>query len=185
MKLQGENIFLRALEPSDLETLYKWENNPSIWTVSNTLAPFSKFVLEQYLVNAHEDIFTAKQIRLMICLKNNLSIGTIELFDFEPQHNRSGIGIMIDGSLENKGYATEALNLLIKYCFEILLVKQIYCNIASNNEKSLYLFKKLGFTEIGLKKQWIKTGQNKFEDEWMLQLISPFEGDAYRTGDVK
>jgi len=173
LNLQGENIYLRALEPSDLEVLYKWENNPSIWSVSNTLVPFSKFVLEQYLVNAHEDIFTAKQIRLIICLKNNQPIGTIELFDFDPQHHRVGIGIMIDGNAENKGYAGEALNLLMKYCFEILLVKQIYCNIAASNEKSLHLFKKFGFTEIGLKKQWVKTGQNKFEDEWMLQLISP------------
>jgi diamine N-acetyltransferase len=51
------------------------------------------------------------------------------------------------------------------------LVKQIYCNISASNEKSLHLFKKLGFTEIGLKKQWNKIAQNTFEDEWMLQLI--------------
>ncbi len=171
MNIQGENIYLRALEPSDLETLYKWENNPAIWSASNTLVPFSKFVLEQYLVNAHEDIFTTKQIRLMVCLKNAQPIGTIELFDFDPQHNRVGIGIMIDSGTENKGYATEALTLLIKYCFETILVKQIYCNITASNEKSLHLFKKLSFLEIGLKKQWIKTGQNKFEDEWMLQLV--------------
>lgn len=173
MKLQGENIYLRALEPSDVETLYKWENDVSVWNVSNTLAPFSKFVLEQYLVNAHEDIFTSKQIRLMICLNNNEAIGTIELFDFDPYHKRVGVGIMIENKEENKGYASEALSVLIKYCFEILLVKQIYCNIAASNEKSLYLFRKFGFMEIGLKKLWIKTGQNRFEDEWMLQLISP------------
>jgi diamine N-acetyltransferase len=171
LNLQGENIYLRALEPSDLETLYEWENDASIWKVSNTLAPFSKFVLEQYLINAHEDIFTSKQIRLMICLKNNTPIGTIELFDFDPQNSRIGIGIMINGNEENKGYASEALNVLIKYCFEILTVKQIYCNITASHEKSLHLFKKFGFTEIGLKKQWVKTGQNSFEDEWMLQLI--------------
>ncbi|MGZ3866150.1 MAG: GNAT family N-acetyltransferase [Bacteroidia bacterium] len=171
MNLKGEHIYLRALEPSDLETLYKWENDTSIWRVSNTLAPFSKFVLEQYLVNAHEDIFTSRQIRLMICLKNNMPVGTIELFDFDPLHSRVGIGIMINSNEENKGYASEAMNVLIKYCFEILLVKQIYCNITASNEKSLHLFKKFGFSEVGLKKHWIKTGQNSFEDEWMLQLI--------------
>jgi diamine N-acetyltransferase len=171
LKLQGENIYLRALEPSDVDKLYKWENDTSIWSVSNTLAPFSKFVLEQYLVNAHEDIFTSKQIRLMICLKNNSPIGTIELFDFDPQHSRVGIGIMIEGNSESKGHASEALSVLMKYCFEILLVKQIYCNITASNEKSLHLFEKFGFEKIGLKKQWIKTGQNSFEDEWMLQLV--------------
>jgi diamine N-acetyltransferase len=171
LKLNGEHIYLRALEPTDLAVLYKWENNPAIWKVSNTFAPFSKFVLEQYLVNAHEDIFTTKQIRLMICLSNNEPIGTIELFDFDVHHNRVGIGIMIDENAQNRGYASTALNLLCDYCFESLLVKQIYCNISAGNEKSLHLFKKMGFTEVGLKKQWNKIAQNTFEDEWILQLI--------------
>jgi len=172
LNIKGEHIYLRALEPKDLEVLYHWENNPAIWKVSNTFAPFSKFVLEQYLVNAHEDIFVAKQIRLLICSKDHIPIGTIELFEFDPHHSRVGIGIMISDGSENKGYATESLHLLCKYCFETLLVKQVYCNISANNEKSLHLFKKLGFTEIGLKKQWNKTAQNAFEDEWMLQLMS-------------
>ena len=171
MKLNGEHIYLRALEPNDIEVLYKWENNPAIWKVSNTFAPFSKFVLEQYLVNAHEDIFTTKQIRLMVCSANNEPIGTIELFDFDVHHCRVGIGIMIDKNAENKGYASMALDLLCDYCFESLLVKQIYCNISAGNEKSLHLFKKMGFTEVGLKKQWNKIAQNTFEDEWILQLI--------------
>ena len=170
--MKGEHIYIRALEPSDLDLLYKWENNPTIWKVSNTFAPFSKFVLEQYLVNAHEDIFTAKQIRLLICSTDNSPIGTIELFEFDAHHSRVGVGIMIDESVENKGYATESLQLLCNYCFDVLLVKQVYCNISASNEKSLHLFKKLGFTEIGLKKQWNKIAQNTFEDEYILQLIS-------------
>ena len=171
MNLQGEHIYLRALEPIDLEVLYKWENNPAIWKVSNTFAPFSKFVLEQYLVNAYEDIFITKQIRLMVCLLDNTPIGTIELFDLDLQNSRVGIGIMIDKEAENKGYASQSLQLLCNYCFNVLLVKQVYCNISASNEKSLHLFKKLDFTEIGLKKQWNKIAQNAFEDEWMLQLI--------------
>lgn len=171
MKLESENIFLRALEPGDLDVLYKWENNPAIWRVSNTLAPFSKFVLEQYLVNAHEDIFTAKQVRLMVCAKDKTAVGTIELFDFDALNARVGIGILIEENSRNKGYAQEALKTLIDYCFEVLMVKQVYCNISAANENSLHLFKKLGFEVAGCKKSWNKVGQNKFEDEYILQLI--------------
>lgn len=171
MDLRAEHIFLRALEPGDLEVLYKWENDPSIWKVSNTLSPFSRFVLEQYLVNAHEDIFTAKQVRLMICEKRGKPVGTIELFDFDPLNARVGIGILVEEKEQGKGYAQEALQVLIRYCFGILLVKQVYCNISASNEKSLHLFKKLGFAEAGLKKSWNRTGQGSYEDEWILQLI--------------
>ena len=171
MNLKGTNIDLRALEPSDLEVLYAWENNPEIWQVSNTMAPFSKFVLEQYLLNAHEDIIRTRQIRLMICGKTNMPLGTIELFDLDIHHSRVGIGVFIDKEAENKGYASEAIQLLCQYCFEVLLVRQVYCNVSAANTRSLHLFKKNGFVEAGLKKQWNKTSQQHFEDEWLLQLI--------------
>ena len=171
MNLRGEHIFLRAMEPGDRDLLYKWENDTNIWKVSNTMAPFSKFVLEQYLVNAHEDIYTAKQIRLMICDKESRPVGTIELFDFDPLNARVGIGILIEEDSQGNGYAQDALRVLINYCFDILLLKQVFCNISASNEKSIHLFKKLGFVEAGCKKQWNKIGQNGFEDEYLFQLI--------------
>ena len=66
--LKGTNIYLRALEPEDLEFIYKIENNESVWDVSNTQTPYSRFLIRQYLENAHQDIYEAKQLRLAICL---------------------------------------------------------------------------------------------------------------------
>jgi diamine N-acetyltransferase len=81
--LKGQTIFLRALEPEDLEFVYAIENDETIWEVSNTQTPYSKFLIRQYLENAHQDIYEAKQLRLAIC-KNQTSeaIGLIDLFDF-------------------------------------------------------------------------------------------------------
>ena len=64
--MQDENILIRALEPEDLEYLYKWENDMDLWDVSDTLTPFSHFTLKKYIENAHVDIYTSKQLRLMI-----------------------------------------------------------------------------------------------------------------------
>ena len=57
--LQGKNIYLRALEPEDLEFIYDVENDENIWEVSNSITPYSKFLIRQYLENAHQDIFEA------------------------------------------------------------------------------------------------------------------------------
>ena len=168
--LKGENIQLRALEPSDLETLYQWENDTNIWKVSQTIAPFSKHVLTQYLANAHQDIFTAKQLRLII-EKEGRSIGTIDLFDFEPTHQRAGVGIWIaDEGERQKGHAKEALQLLIDYAFKQLQLKQIYCNISSANKASINLFSALDFLLVGVKKDWNKT-QEGWEDELLFQRL--------------
>ena len=106
MFIKSEHIYLRALESSDLELIYNSENNTAVWKVSNTLTPFSKDVLELYLHAAHQDIYTNKQLRLMICLNSsNKPIGTIDLFEFDPMHFRVGVGVLIFEAFRKKGYA--------------------------------------------------------------------------------
>lgn len=170
--LEGEKIKLRALEPEDLEFLYETENDSSFWEVSHTQAPFSKFLLKQYLENTHQDIYEAKQLRLMIVEKDsNSSVGLIDLFDFNPQHSRAGIGIMIHQKFQKKGYATEALKTVINYSFSHLNLHQLFANITPDNENSLALFKKLGFTLVGDKKDWLFVN-GIFKSELIFQLIN-------------
>ena len=170
--LQGKNIQLRALEPEDLQFLFDTENDASFWEVSHTQAPFSKFLLKQYLENAQLDIYEAKQLRLIIQeSKNNQTVGMIDLFDFNPQHHRAGIGILIHQKYQQHGFASEALALLINYCFTQLNLHQLYANVTVDNSKSIGLFSKHNFKKIGVKKDWIYTEGN-FKNEILLQLIN-------------
>ena len=168
-------VKLRALEPGDIDLLYKWENDKQIWQISDTIAPFSKFILQKYLDNSHLDIYQAKQLRLMIDLteKDNCqTVGTIDLFDFNPIHLRAGVGILIGGNEDrNKGVATLALRELIKYAFSILNLHQLYCNIQAENKISLRLFENAGFIIVGTKKEWLKS-HDCYKDEVLLQLIN-------------
>lgn len=170
--LINKNIKLRAIEPDDIDILYTWENNSEIWHLSNTLVPFSKNILRKYIENSHEDIFTSKQLRLIVENDKGEAVGLIDLFDFDFFNSRAGIGILIhDEKNRKKGFASEALSLLIDYCFEILQINQIYCNINTNNIASIKLFTNAGFEISGTKKMWNKT-LNGFIDEHFLQLIS-------------
>ena len=170
--LSDSQIHLRALEPSDIDLLFQWENDTSFWQVSNTLTPFSRHVLEQYVLNSQSDIYTTRQLRLIIELeKNKKPVGCIDLFDFDPHHKRAGIGILIaDKSEQGKGYASAALILLIRYSFTTLCLNQLYCNITADNEASIRLFRKMGFIEAGLKKQWLNDS-GVWKDEYLFQLI--------------
>ena len=172
--MNGTNIHLRAPEPTDIDTLYKWENDPEIWHISNTLVPFSRFDLEQFVMTAGLDIFKSKQLRLMIDLKEasgSVSIGALDLFDFDPIHKRAGVGILIMKTYRGKGYASEALEIFINYAFNTLQLHQLYCNISAKNTVSLALFKKHGFMVIGLKKDGLSV-TNGWVDEYLLQLIN-------------
>lgn len=171
--LKGDSVYLRALEPNDLEFVYAMENDQNIWEVSNTQTPYSRFLVRQYLENAQQDIYEAKQLRLAICQENDFpAIGLIDLFDFDPRNNRAGIGIVIQNSENrNKNIGSEALSLLIKYSFYNLNLHQLYANISIDNVASIALFTKFGFERTGIKKDWILLN-GTYQDEAIFQLIN-------------
>lgn len=169
---KSERIILRVLEPEDLTYLRAVENNPEFWTISNTVQPFSKFTLAQYIDQAHQDIYECKQQRWVICsIDDHRILGFLDLFDFDPRNARVGLGIVISNS-QDRGcnFASDALVLMIKYCFEHLYVRQIFVNILTDNTPSIKLFSKFGFELVGVKKQWIRV-KDQFKDEALYQLI--------------
>jgi diamine N-acetyltransferase len=170
--LKGNTVYLRALEPEDLDFLYTIENNEEVWEVSNTQTPYSRFLIRRYLENAHQDIYEAKQLRLAIC-KNatDAAIGLIDLFDYDPANQRAGVGIIIHEAAErSRGFGSEALQLLINYAFTHLRLHQLYANINPANTASIALFTTFGFQCVGVKKQWNNRGTH-YADEALYQLI--------------
>lgn len=90
------NLLLRPIEPNDIDHIYTWENNTNLWQVGQSSLPFSRHILEQYINTVNDDIFEAKQLRLIIETKEEKQIiGAVDLFDFDPLHQRAGVGILI------------------------------------------------------------------------------------------
>lgn len=171
--MKTENIILRALEPEDLEILYKWENDSSLWQFSNNIAPFSRYVLKEYIASSiQDDIFASRQQRFMIAEKETgRAVGTIDLFDFDPLHRRVGLGMLIyEESDRAKGYGREAVERIIDYCRQTLFIHNLYCDILCSNEGCMRLFEKLGFTLIGVKKEWVNI-DGTWYDEKLYQII--------------
>jgi len=171
--LEGKDIYLRALEPTDLDFLYQLENDENVWEISNTSTPYSKFVLKQYLENGHRDIYEVKQLRLVICVtENDAAVGCIDLFDFDPKHHRVGVGIIIISKKDRKKkYASQSLTTLCNYAFTHLEVHQLYANITEDNIASIQLFENLGFIRTGIKKDWIYT-DGKYKNELFYQYLN-------------
>ena len=170
--LQNETISLRALEPEDLDLLYRWENDPGLWQHGSTLTPYSRFALRDYLSNAlSQDIFQTRQLRLMIVeTSSQQPIGTIDLYDFHPTHLRAGMGIFLDEVYRGKGFGSQALQLMHEYASQVLLLHQIYAYIPKPNLPSYQLFKKSGYEEVGILKSWLKT-VNGCLDAYVMQRI--------------
>jgi len=171
LNLKGDKVYLRALEPEDLQFLYDLENDTANWEISGTITPYSKNVLQLYLDNAYRDIYDVKQLRLCICDLNAEVLGLIDLFDFDPKNKRAGLGIVIKNlDNRNQGSGSESINLLLDYAFTTLNLHQIFANVAEDNKTSIYLFEKLGFKKVGVKKDWIFFN-GSYKNEILFQKI--------------
>ena len=161
---------LRALEPIDVDTLYRWENDPAVWGVGSTLAPYSRKQLWDYIDSYDGDIFSAKQLRLMIDLPTGETVGTVDLYDFDPANSRCAVGILIAAEYRRKGYAREALGQLEEYCRRTLSLHQLYCIAGADNTASRGLFEAAGYTVSGRLRSWLRCG-NRFTDAYLYQKM--------------
>ena len=168
MKLEG--IFLRALEPEDLEVLLELENDSSLWKYSNRTEPFSRDLLQKYIDQQHQDIFEVKQKRFVVSYPDQTPIGFVDLFDFEPLHRRAGIGVIIHPNYQGKGYARRALELVEEYAKNQLNLHSLYANIAEENSASLKVFESCEFRRIAEKKEW-NFYEGRFHDEYLYQKL--------------
>lgn len=151
-------VRLRAVEPGDIDILCEWENDTALWELSNTHAPFSRHLLEQYIRVASNDIYEQKQFRFIFENEEQKPVGAIDLFDFEPYHLRAGVGILVFNDEDRcQGYASDALAALEQYSVNALGLKQLFASIAEDNEASLRLFEKAGFVQSGIMKNWLRT----------------------------
>jgi diamine N-acetyltransferase len=153
--LKGENIYLRAIEPSDATKIMLWENNSDNWRVSGTEAPFSLHGILEYINSIH-NFRQSGELRLMICLnKTKEAIGTLDLFEANFKHARAGVGILLaEKSERKKGFAKESLILMHEYADKLLDFYNLTANILEDNTESIALFESVGYELVGVRKNW-------------------------------
>ena len=125
--LTGKQIELRAVEPEDLDALYRWENDSSLWIYGSTVSPFSRYLLKQYIENYTADITRDKQLRLIIMRKESRQvIGAIDCFDYDITNRKAAIGLLIDPDHKRQGFGRDALETFIEYAFRFLHLHQLF-----------------------------------------------------------
>ncbi len=171
MHIEGKQIRLRAVEPEDIELMYRWENDCEVWEVSGTLTPFSHHTLQRFIEEQQFDLWQTRQQRLVIETHEGVAVGLVDLFALDPLHRRAGIGILIaEEEDRRRGYARDAIETLCRYGREMLGLHQLWCNVGSRNIASRALFFGCGFEEVGTMREWL-WHPDGWEDQLMLQRI--------------
>lgn len=168
MQLKNSNIILRALEPEDLDVLYKWENDTPFWFTGNTVSPYSRFDLKQYIATAPKTVYDQGFIKLVIeRASDGEKLGVVDLFDYDHHNSRAEVGIYIDDAYRRMGYGYQAVELITDYGLNFLHIHQLYCHIPASNCGTEALFTKAGYKRTAVLPQWIKTTEG-FSDVVMM-----------------
>ena len=170
MKRDDQHVRLRAIEPEDLDLLYRIENDRELWSVGETNVPYSRFALHDYVANASLDIYKDRQVRMMIDNQQGETVGIVDIVNFNPQHGRAEIGIVIQNQYRNMGYAQSAVRKVLEYSRDVLNLHQLYAIVDENNMISLKLFESLGFKKNCRMEEWLCVGKN-FHHAWLMQIF--------------
>ena len=158
--MTNEEVRLRAMEPEDLDLLYRIENDHRLWNVGTTNVPYSRYVLHDYIANASGDIYTDREVRFIIDNGVGETVGTIDITNFDAKNLRAEVGIVTLCEHRRHGYALSALLQITDYALRVLHLHQLYAVVNHDNEASLCLFKKAGFIETAQLKDWLYDGKN-------------------------
>ena len=154
--LEGLNICLKSLRTDgDLTNYFKGIND-------RELTKYLEAGKRRHTVKDLQDYInrmnTSKDHRLFGIFLNKTyeHIGNITLDNIDMSNRKTEIAIFL-WSHHGKGYASEAINLLVYYAFASLKLNKLYAGAVVQNHASVALFKKCGFEEEGiLKMEFLK-----------------------------
>lgn len=154
------------VEPADAEALLLLEH-------STGRKDLTSEDLEAFCSGSH-DIYATGQLRLIIEHGDGdvKSVGAVDLFDFDAEHQRAGVGIAISPEFQQQGLATEALAALARYAQYGLQLRCLYAHVPADNPASSALFSKAGYLHVGNMKDWVRRGNN-WLDAAVFQLTFP------------
>ena len=163
-------IRLRAIEPEDLDLLYRIENDMKLWNVGASNVPYSRYTLHDYIANAADDIYVDRQVRMMVENLGGDVVGIVDIVNFDPSNCRAEVGLIILDAYRRQGYASSVVDAIAAYALNILHLHQLFAFIDLRNEACHRLFLGKGYQESAIIRDWLYDGC-EYHDAVLMQRV--------------
>jgi [ribosomal protein S5]-alanine N-acetyltransferase len=169
--LETTRLILKKVDTEHLDQLFELLSNPEVAKFDYFYPVTSIKEVIKFIDRYREEVEQGEEITWAIVLKEtNKLIGTCCLGDFDEYARRSEIGYSIIQSQWGKGYATEAVEVVIDFGFNNMNLNRIEATITPGNSGSVRVLKKLNFNQEGIvrERDFIK---GKLEDGIIMALL--------------
>lgn len=168
--LYSERLCLRALHPDDvpaLLTLYADAQVMRYWSHAPWSAPAQAHAA---IEEARADWTAGRALHLAITMRDGAALaGSCALYDIDADHRRATLGYLLGPAHRRRGYAGEAIELLVAHGFTELGLRRIEAEVDVRNYDSGRLLERLGFRREGrMHGRWLVEGERRDVDMWAL-----------------
>jgi UDP-4-amino-4,6-dideoxy-N-acetyl-beta-L-altrosamine N-acetyltransferase len=146
-------IRLTPLEDSDIDSLYAWQNSPSLRDLSMGFRfPIQRETVKEWIKNIREQ---NSKSRVVFAIRNHSAfLGTVSLHAIDPYQRKALLGICVgDRSERNKGIGFISTSLVLDYAFNALDFRKVSLEVISTNLSAIALYENLGFVREGAKRE--------------------------------
>jgi RimJ/RimL family protein N-acetyltransferase len=174
----GEKIRLRAVEPSDAGTFFKWSSDydhESDRFCDEIHFPSSYDAMVGRVENKSKREPSNDEFMWIIENKEGIAVGCINTFDCNRRVGCFKYGLGIARDYWGKGYAKEAVNIVLRYYFRELRYQKVTVYIYSFNERSIKLHESLGFQYEGRTRRTAFTNGNYYDEIFYGMTCEEFD----------
>ena len=180
-KLIGEHIYLSPRSTEDAELFTEWLND---FETTDYLGRSGNLVSieaeREYLQKNNSPAAT-----FVIITKEDKLIGTVSIERINHIDRRGILGIFIgEKSAREKGYGTEAIQLILEYGFHYLNLNSIALDVMEFNARAIQCYKKCGFQEVGRQRKSRFINGKYYDTIQMDILAEEFTGNYIQNKNV-
>lgn len=173
--LIGERVYLRPIEPEDLETIRHWVNDPDTRTMIGEFLPMSRAAQREWLERVYQD--KQRVWFVFALLKDNKIIGDGGFLRIDHVWRTADISIEIgEQDVQGMGYGSEIMQLMLNYGFGTLNLHRIALGVFDFNEQAIRFYEKMGFRREGVMRDGYFCN-HAYHDVIMMSMLE----DEYRA----
>ncbi len=176
-KIVGPRCYLSPLSHEDAAAHTAWENDLTVGIPLGDEA-YTPTSLERMHEQIEGALRNQSHVFSIVALDSEQTIGRCMLTNLDAINRSAMLGIMIGPEFQNQGYGQEAIRLLLDYAFNLLNLNSVMLGTFSFNARAIAAYKKVGFKEIGRRRQSRIIAGKAYDDVLMDILAEEFTGSV-------
>lgn len=172
MELTSERLILRLVTENDLDKVHELHLLPETDRYNTLGIPEStsdtQIILKDWI--AKGQLNPPERNTFYIQTRSGEFVGLLGLKIGKKNYRTAEVWYKLHPTMWNKGYATAAVERILKFCFEELNMHRVEAGCSKQNGASKKVLEKCGFTEEGLKRKILPI-RGEWHDAYFFAIL--------------